>query len=124
MESDNSRKSLSLKGLILENKFKLGKRPFILSYYLAKTIGEGSFGLIKQAIHLETKEWVFYVLILFAKLAIKIVEKDLLVEQEDIKRVQREIKLHSKISHPNIIYLYEVIINLKFDFEKKIEKEH
>jgi len=42
------------------------------------------------------------------KVAIKILEKDRIVEQADVERVAREIHILKLLRHPNIIQLYEV----------------
>jgi 5'-AMP-activated protein kinase, catalytic alpha subunit len=42
------------------------------------------------------------------KVAIKILEKDRIVEVADVERVQREIHILKLVRHPNIIQLYEV----------------
>ncbi|EGR27300.1 protein kinase domain protein, partial [Ichthyophthirius multifiliis] len=64
-----------------------------------KTIGEGTFGKVKLGIHIETNE----------KVAIKILEKNKIIEQADVERVAREILILKMLRHPNIIQLYEII---------------
>ena len=39
----------------------------------------------------------------------KILEKSKIVEEADVERVSREIKILKMIRHPNIIQLYEII---------------
>lgn len=68
-------------------------------YLIGNTIGEGTFGKVKLAIHRPTGE----------KVAIKILEKKLIKEQADIRRVNREIKILKKVKHANVIQLYEVL---------------
>eukprot|EP01035_Chromulina_nebulosa_P017420 gene17420-22971_t len=79
--------------------YKTPKKQVIGNYVLGKTVGEGTFGKVKLAIHLPTGE----------KVAVKILEKDRIKDQEDIKRVNREIKILKKARHSNIIQLYEVV---------------
>ena len=43
------------------------------------------------------------------KVAIKILEKDRIVDVADVERVAREIHILKLIRHPNIIQLYEII---------------
>lgn len=43
------------------------------------------------------------------KVAIKILEKDRIVDVADVERVSREIHILKLIRHPNIIQLYEII---------------
>ena len=69
------------------------------NYILQKTIGEGTFGKVKLGIHTLTGE----------KVAIKILEKDLITDVSDVERVSREIHILKVIRHPNIIQLYEII---------------
>jgi len=69
-------------------------------YNISKTIGEGTFGKVKLGIHKMTGE----------KVAIKILEKNRIIDVADIERVSREIHILKLIRHPNIIQLYEVIL--------------
>lgn len=64
-----------------------------------KTIGEGTFGKVKEAIHKSTNQQV----------AIKILEKSKITEVADVERVSREIHILKLIRHPNIVQLYEII---------------
>lgn len=68
-------------------------------YILAKTIGEGTFGKVKLGTHILTGENV----------AVKILEKDRIVDVADVERVAREIHILKLIRHPHIIQLYEII---------------
>lgn len=63
------------------------------NYILQKTIGEGTFGKVKLGIHTLTGE----------KVAIKILEKDLITDVSDVERVSREIHILKVIRHPHII---------------------
>jgi 5'-AMP-activated protein kinase catalytic alpha subunit len=73
-------------------------------YLLGPTLGEGAFAKVKVATHIHTQE----------KVAIKILDKTLMVEDEDdIKRVQKEINILKKQRHKNIIQLYEVMESKK-----------
>lgn len=53
---------------------------------------------MKLGIHIATEE----------KVAVKILEKEKIVEQADMERVTREICILKILRHPNIIQLYEV----------------
>eukprot|EP01032_Pedospumella_encystans_P016271 gene16271-18569_t len=75
------------------------KRQIVGQYMIGKTIGEGTFGKVKLAVHIPTGE----------KVAIKILEKNRIKEQADVRRVNREIKILKKARHSNIIQLYEVL---------------
>ena len=69
-------------------------------YIILRTLGRGSFGKVKEALHVLSGE----------KIAIKILEKARIKKDEDLVRIKREIKIHSQCSHPNIVKLYEVPI--------------
>jgi len=64
-----------------------------------KTLGEGTFGKVKLAIHMKSQE----------KVAIKILEKERIVEVADVERVSREIHILKLIRHRHVIQLYEVL---------------
>lgn len=68
-------------------------------YVLGKTLGEGTFGKVKLGVHIFTGE----------KVAVKILEKDKILEVSDVERVAREIHILKLIRHQNIIQLYEII---------------
>lgn len=67
-------------------------------YVFGKNLGKGTFGKVKMAEHVLTKESV----------AIKILEKARIKDKKDIERITREIKILKKMRHPNVIQLYEV----------------
>lgn len=62
-------------------------------------MGKGTFGKVKSATHILTGE----------KVAVKILEKDKIVDVADVERVSREIHILKLIRHPSIIQLYEII---------------
>lgn len=66
---------------------------------MGKTLGKGSFGKVKEAVHLATGE----------KLAIKILDKEKIARKGDEERVEREKKILQTMHHPNLIQLYEVV---------------
>ncbi|EAR87771.2 Serine/Threonine kinase domain protein (macronuclear) [Tetrahymena thermophila SB210] len=69
------------------------------NFEIGQTIGRGTFGKVKLGIHKITNE----------KVAVKVLDKDKLIDSADKKRLQREISILRKIRHPNIIQLYEII---------------
>ena len=71
----------------------------MLTYFLGKTLGEGTFGKVRLGTHILTGE----------KVAIKILEKDKIQDKADIERVTREIQILKIVRHPNVIQLYEII---------------
>lgn len=64
-----------------------------------KTIGEGTFGKVKLGTHILTGE----------RVAVKVLEKERIVEIADVERVAREIHILKLIRHAHIIQLYEII---------------
>jgi 5'-AMP-activated protein kinase catalytic alpha subunit len=68
-------------------------QKIIGSYRVTKTLGQGTFGKVKEGIHLFTEQ----------KVAIKILEKSKITEVNDIERVQRELHILKIVRHPHII---------------------
>ena len=83
---DNSKKKKK------EKEYKIG------NYLIKKTLGQGTFGKVKLGIYLPSGE----------KVAIKILEKDKIVEKDDKIRVKREFDMLSKLNHPNVILVAEI----------------
>ena len=77
----------------------MSDKNVITNYKYIKTIGEGTFGKVKLATHILTGE----------KVAIKILEKNLIKGKNEYERIEREIKYLKLFNHPNIIQIYEVI---------------
>ncbi|CAF0974040.1 unnamed protein product [Rotaria magnacalcarata] len=73
-------------------QMKIGK------YFLERTIGKGSFAVVKLATHCDTHQ----------KVAIKIIDKSRL-NPNDHKKLEREIVIMKSLMHPYIIRLYEVM---------------
>lgn len=69
---------------------------------MLRTLGKGSFGKVKEALHVISGE----------KIAIKILEKDKINKEDDLLRIRREIDILRRARHPNIIQLYEVGLGL------------
>lgn len=42
-------------------------------------------------------------------MAIKIIDKASIEDDDDEIRIQREVEIMKKVRHPNIVYLYEII---------------
>ena len=62
-------------------------------YELQKCIGQGAYAKVYKAIHLPSK----------TKVAIKLYEKSKLTEKLRQKSIKREIKILSRLNHPNIV---------------------
>lgn len=71
------------------------------NYQIEKTIGQGTFGKVKLALHTPTNEYV----------AIKILEKSKIQDNDEIFFLEKEINCLKALSHPNIIQIYEIIEN-------------
>ena len=82
-----------------EEKDLDSKHEYKIGNYLVKyTLGQGTFGKVKLGIYLPTQE----------KVAIKILEKDRIVEKDDEIRVKREFDMLSQFSHLNVILVAEI----------------
>ncbi|XP_057500154.1 CBL-interacting serine/threonine-protein kinase 21-like isoform X1 [Actinidia eriantha] len=68
-------------------------------YQLGRTIGEGTFAKVKLAANTENNQYV----------AIKIIDKHMVIENNLMHQVQREISTMKLLHHPNIARIHEVI---------------
>lgn len=66
------------------------------AYKIIRTLGEGSFGKVKLAIHNGTGQQV----------ALKIIARKKLISRDMAGRVEREIEYLQLLRHPHIIKLY------------------
>uniref|UniRef100_UPI00398EAA95 serine/threonine-protein kinase SIK3 homolog isoform X3 n=1 Tax=Pristiophorus japonicus TaxID=55135 RepID=UPI00398EAA95 len=86
-------------GNLPQPQHKTGGGPARIGYYeIERTIGKGNFAVVKLATHIVTK----------AKVAIKIVDKTQL-EEENLKKIFREVQIMKMLRHPHIIRLYQVM---------------
>jgi 5'-AMP-activated protein kinase catalytic alpha subunit len=76
-----------------EEEGKLG------NYRLGETLGKGTFGKVYLGTHLITKELV----------AVKVLDKSKIEDEDDRTRIIREIEILRMVRHPNICQLYEVL---------------
>ena len=88
------KKIKQLKGLQSEEDIEQNSS----GYNLQGDIGSGTFGQVKLATHIDTN----------LPVAIKVLSKEEIRQNDDFERVAREFDILVKIDHPNIIYLYEV----------------
>nr|QCH00481.1 CBL-interacting protein kinase 14 [Vitis amurensis] len=77
----------------------MGVANNIGKYQLSRTIGEGTFAKVKLAVNTENGQYV----------AIKIIDKHMVMENNLIFQVQREIRTMKLLHHPNIVRIHEVI---------------
>lgn len=69
------------------------------NYILGRTIGEGTFGKVKLGRHILSG----------ASVAVKVLQKDRIVEVADVERVAREVHILKLIRHAHIVQLFEII---------------
>lgn len=68
-------------------------------YFIEKTLGTGSFAVVKLATHLPTNK----------KVAVKIYNIAKLEEEGSKEKIKREISILRTCRHPHIIKQYEVV---------------
>jgi len=69
------------------------------SYDIGKTLGHGSFGKVKLATHIRTKE----------KVAIKFMRHHKFTTAQQLENSRREIDIMKLLNHPNIVKLIDVV---------------
>lgn len=74
-------------------------RTRVGKYELGKTLGEGNFAKVKFAKNIETGDFV----------AIKILNRDHLLQHKMVEQIKREISTMKVIKHLNVVKLYEVM---------------
>ncbi|XP_075081836.1 CBL-interacting serine/threonine-protein kinase 1 [Nicotiana tabacum] len=75
------------------------KRMRVGKYEVGRTLGEGNFGKVKYAKHVDSGQ----------SFAIKILEKTRIVDLKFIAQIKREIGSSKLLKHPNVVRLYEVL---------------
>lgn len=68
-------------------------------YELGKTLGEGNFGKVKLARNTDSGQFF----------AVKILEKNKIVDLNNTDQIKREISTLKLLKHPNVVRLYEVL---------------
>ena len=82
-----------------KNEQKLKEKEIkIGNYIIKKTLGKGTFAKVKLAIQLPKRN----------KVAIKIIEKRRLQEEDDIIRLKREFEMLTQFNNPNVISVSEI----------------
>ncbi|XP_047327990.1 CBL-interacting serine/threonine-protein kinase 21 [Impatiens glandulifera] len=77
----------------------MGLESNIGKYRLGRTIGEGTFARVKLALNTENGQHV----------AIKVINKQMVMENNLVHQVQREIRTMKLLHHPYIVRIHEVI---------------
>ena len=73
-------------------------RKYIGQFILGEKLGQGTFGIVVLGTHQLTGE----------KVAVKILEKEKIIQEADKTRIEREIKILKNMRHNNIVHLYDV----------------
>ena len=73
-------------------------RKYIGQFILGEKLGQGTFGIVVLAKHQITEE----------KVAIKILDKEKIIQEADKTRIEREIKILKNLRHNNIVHLYDI----------------
>ena len=66
---------------------------------MGKTIGTGTFATVREGIHMPTQQ----------KVAVKVINKSIIVDNRDKTNISREMRIIKKIRHPNIVQLLQII---------------
>jgi carbon catabolite-derepressing protein kinase len=93
-ESENRRREKAL-STAPQPKENVRMEQRIGQYTIIKTLGEGSFGKVKLAVHRGTGQ----------KVALKIIARKKLISRDMQGRVEREIEYLQLLRHPHIIKL-------------------
>ena len=78
-------------------------KDLLSEYNIIKVIGRGNFSIVKLAEHKLTKE----------KVAIKIMKKSQIINQDDLIRIDREIQMLKSLNHENVIKIYNIFEDSK-----------
>ena len=77
----------------------VNERSQLPGYNLGKVVGEGGFCKVRLGVHQVTG----------AKTAVKLVDKAKLTEENDRRRVGREIRVLKRLAHEHVIRLFDVV---------------
>ena len=111
-----NKKEIAQEQEIISIPFESQKNKILCDFIIKEKIGEGTFSTVKLAINRQTNE----------KVAIKIMQKNKIILEEDKKRLEREIQVLKILRHPNLVQLYSVVeteekIYLIMEYIKGIE---
>ena len=81
------------------NQVLLGRGADLVQgpYVLLERLGEGGAGQVFKARHVSMNRMV----------AIKLVRKELLADEETAKRFRREVQIVSRLNHPNVVHAFD-----------------
>lgn len=80
------------------NPLAVGQRVFE-RYYLKRTLGEGGMGVV----------WLAHDRVLEQPIALKFIAHHLMENQQEVERLKSETRRSLKLSHPNIVRIYDFI---------------
>ena len=93
MSEDNSNVETVTKSKDNNNKeMKVG------DYIIKKTLGTGTFSVVKLGMHRITQK----------KVAIKILDKKKIESKDDLERIIREMQILTEMDHPNVIKVFKI----------------
>ena len=92
MSKDNSKKQS------LNNSQNDSQEVLIGDYIIKKTIGTGTFSIVKLGIHRITLK----------KVAIKILDKNKIESKDDLERIVREMQILTEMNHQNVIKVFKI----------------
>ena len=92
MSKDNSKKQS------LNNSQNDSQEVLIGDYIIKKTIGTGTFSIVKLGIHRITLK----------KVAIKILDKNKIESKDDLERIIREMQILTEMNHQNVIKVFKI----------------
>jgi len=78
-------------------------KELLSEYNIIKIIGKGSFSIVKLGENKLTKE----------KVAIKIMQKNKIINQDDLIRIDREMQMLKSLNHENVIKIYKILEDSK-----------
>lgn len=68
-------------------------------YEIGRHLGEGQFGKVKEAVHLETG----------IRYAVKIIRKSAIKTEKDVETVKKEVSFMKMLEHPNILRMFDTL---------------
>ncbi len=74
------------------------EEELIGDYIIKKTLGSGTFSIVKLGIHRITQK----------KVAIKILDKNKIESKDDLDRIIREIQILTEMDHQNVIKVFKI----------------
>ena len=73
-------------------------------YEIGRTLGEGTFGKVKHAVHVSSR----------VEVAIKVLDKERIQKQSMGSQIKKEISIMKQLSHENVVKLKEVLASRTF----------